>query len=222
MLLAIDTSTSWISLALYDGTYVRYETTWESQHHHTVDLAPAVERLFLQTSTTHKDLTGLVVAIGPGSFTSLRIGLALIKGMALALAIPVVGVPSLDVLAAAQPLDERPMLAVLHAGRRRLAYVTYKVLGDGWVPQHEPTVVGAKELVSTIESPTLICGELSQEARSIIGRRWKNANIAPPEHCLRRAGFLAALGWARFTAGDMDDPVTLSPIYLSTANNLPD
>lgn len=222
MLLALDTSTSWISLALYDGTYVRYETTWESQHHHTVELAPAIERLFLQTGTTREDLTGLVAAIGPGSFTSLRIGLALVKGMALALTIPVVGVPSLDVIAAAQPLDERPMLAVLQAGRRRLAYVTYKVQGDAWVAQGQPTVIDASDLVRTIESPTLICGELSQEARSILGRRWKNANIAPPERCLRRAGFLAALGSERITAGDVDDPTTLSPIYLSTANNIPD
>ena len=222
MLLALDTSTSWISLALYDGTHVRYETTWESQHHHTVELAPAIERLFLQTGTTREDLTGLVAAIGPGSFTSLRIGLALVKGMALALTIPVVGVPSLDVIAAAQPLDERPMLAVLQAGRRRLAYVTYKVQGDAWVAQGQPTVIDASDLVRTIESPTLICGELSQEARSILGRRWKNANIAPPERCLRRAGFLAALSSERITAGDVDDPATLSPIYLSTANNIPD
>lgn len=222
MLLALDTSTSWISLALYDGTYVRYEKTWEGQHHHTVELAPAIEQLFIQTGTTREDLTGLAVAIGPGSFTSLRIGLALVKGMALGLSLPVVGVPSLDVLAAAQPLDERPLLTVLHAGRRRLAYAFYQVQGDAWVPQADPAVADASELVRLIEAPTLICGELSQEARNVIGRRWKNANIAPPELCLRRAGFLAAMGWARVTSGDVDDPVTLSPIYLSTADNLPD
>ena len=222
MLIALDTSTSWISLALYDGTYVRYEATWESQHHHTVELAPAIEKLFHQTGTNHSDLTGLAAAIGPGSFTSLRIGLAFAKGMSLALNIPVVGVPSLDVIAAAQPLDERPMLAVLHAGRRRLAYATYKVEGDAWVAQDEPSVADARELVRTIEKPTLICGELSREDRTIIGRRWKNAIIAPPERCLRRAGFLAALGWARILAGDSDDPVSLTPIYLSTANLIPD
>ena len=222
MLIALDTSTSWISLALYDGTYLRYETTWESQHHHTVELAPAIEQLLHQTGSNRSDLTGLAVAIGPGSFTSLRIGLALAKGMSLALNIPVVGVPSLDVIAAAQPLDERPMLAVLQAGRRRLAFGTYQVQGDTWVAQDEPCVADAKELVRTIETPTLICGELSQEARTIIGRRWKNAIIAPPERCLRRAGFLAALGWVRIQAGDADDPVSLAPIYLSTANPIPD
>ncbi len=221
MLLALDTSTSWISLALFDGTSLRYEATWESQLHHTVELAPALERVFNQTGVSPQELTGLAVAQGPGSFTSLRIGMALAKGMALALNIPVVSLPSLDVIAGAQPLDERPMVAVLHAGRRRLACGNYRVEGDAWVAQGEPVVMDAKELVKTIEAPTLICGELSAEVRAIIGRRWKNAIIVPPEHCLRRAGYLAALGWARLEAGDADDPVGLAPIYLSTADPIP-
>jgi tRNA threonylcarbamoyladenosine biosynthesis protein TsaB len=221
VLLALDTSTSWISLALFDGTALRYEATWESQLHHTVELAPAVDRLFSQTGIHHQDLTGLAVALGPGSFTSLRIGLAFTKGISLALNIPVVGVPSLDVIASAQPLDERPMIAVLHAGRQRLAYATYHVEADTWVAQDEPAVIDAKDLVKTIESPTLVCGELSSEARIIIGRRWKNANLVPPERCLRRAGYLAALAWVRLQAGDVDDPVGLAPIYLSTTTPIP-
>ena len=153
MLLAIDTSTSWISLALYDGFSVLYETTWQSQHHHTVELAPAVDELFERTGYKPADLTGVAVATGPGSFTSLRIGLAAAKGLALALKIPLVGVPTLDILAAAQPLDDIPLIAVLHAGRTRLAYVTYLVEGGAWQPQHEPAAIDAKDLVKTISSP---------------------------------------------------------------------
>ena len=221
MLLALDTSTSWISLALFDGTSLLYEATWESQLHHTVELAPAIDRLFSQTGISYQDLTGLAVAMGPGSFTSLRIGMAFTKGIALALNIPVVGVPSLDVIAKAQPLDERPMIAVLHAGRKRLAYAPYHTQGNTWIAQEEPGVIDAKDLVKTIESPTLICGELSAEARIIIGRRWKNAIIIPPERCLRRAGYLAALAWERLQAGDVDDPVGLAPVYLSTTTLIP-
>lgn len=221
MLLAIDTSTSWISLALYDGISVLYETTWQSQHHHTVELAPAIDQLFERTGTQAIDLTGIAVTIGPGSFTSLRIGLAAAKGLSLALKIPLVGIPSLDILAAAQPLDEIPLIAVLHAGRTRLAYVTYLVEGGAWRPQHEPAAIDASDLVKTISSPTLIAGELSEEARTVIGRRWKNALIAPPARCLRRAGYLAEIGWERLMSDRVDDPVTLAPIYLSTANPIP-
>ena len=222
MLLAIDTSTSWISLALFDGAQVQYEITWQSRFHHTVELAPAISQLFEHTGTQSKDLTGLAVATGPGSFTSLRIGMAAAKGMSLGLKLPLVGVPSLDVVAYAQPLDERPLIAVLQAGRSRLAYVTYLVEGDQWRPQHEPAVLDAKDLVKTISAPTLIAGELSEEARSVLGRRWKNAMIVQPAHCLRRAGFLAEMGWARLMSDQVDDPVSLTPIYLSTTTPIPE
>jgi len=220
VLLAIDTSTSWISLALYDGTFVRYEETWQSQHHHTIELAPAIEQMFARTGSSSQDLTGIAVATGPGSFTSLRIGLAAAKGFALALKIPLVGVPSLDVIARAQPPEaERPLLAVLHAGRTRLAYAAYKMEDGVWIREGEPDIISPQDLVKTITEPTLISGELSQEARSVIGRRWKNAMIASPAYCLRRAGFLAEMGWERLMTGQTDDPVTLSPIYISTSNN---
>jgi len=222
VILAFDTSTSWISLALYDGTFVRYEITWESKHHHTVELAPAIEELFERTATGSEDLTGLAVAIGPGSFTSLRIGMAAVKGLSLALNIPVVGIPSLDVVAAAQPLDEKPMIAVLHAGRTRLAYAPYQVEDGRWQAQAEAQVIDAQDLVKTITDPTLVCGELSEEARAVIGRRWKNAMIASPARCLRRAGFLAEMGWEKLMKGESDDPVLLSPIYLSTSTTIPD
>jgi len=219
VLLAIDTSTAWISLALYDGTYVLSEVTWQSQQHHTVELAPAIEGFFQRSSINCDDLTGLAVAIGPGSFTSLRIGVAVTKGFSLALHIPVVGVASLDVIARAQPLDDKPMVAVLYAGRTRLAYVPYKVENGAWQAQSEPSVIDPKDLVKTIHEPTLICGELSDTARSIIGRRWKNAIIASPANCLRRASFLAEIGWERLVRGEHDDPISLSPIYLSTTGS---
>ena len=221
MLLAIDTSTSWISLALYDGISVRYEVTWQSQYHHTIELAPAIEQLFNRTGTRNQDLTGLAIAIGPGSFTSLRIGLAAAKGFSLALKLPIVGIASLDVVAAAQPLDDKPLVAVLHAGRTRLAYATYEAVDGSWVRESDPEVIDPKDLVKTIKKPTLICGELSEDARTIIGRRWKNAIIVSPAKCLRRAGFLAELGWTRLMNGLVDDPLRLAPIYLSTTNPIP-
>ena len=126
MLLAVDTSTQWTGLALYDGSQVFGEIGWPTHSHHTVELAPAVDRLLKQGGFHAAQIECLGVALGPGSFTSLRIGLALVKGMALALHIPVVGIPTLDFLAAAQPVRELPMAALLQAGRGRLALVWYK------------------------------------------------------------------------------------------------
>ena len=222
MLLAFDTSTSWISLALYDGVFVHYETTWHSHNRHTVALAPAINALFQHTGIKSEDLSRIAVAIGPGSFTSLRIGLSAAKGLSLALNLPVAGVPTLDVIARAQPLDDKLMLAVLQAGRSRLAYAPYKAENGRWQAQNAPAVIDPKDLVKKITEPTLICGELSEKARVTIGRRWKNAIIASPSLSLRRAGFLAEIGWERLENGKSDNPVSLAPIYLSTTNSLSD
>ena len=121
MLLAIDTSTSQIGLALYDGVEVSAETLWRSQHHHTVELAPAVADLLAHTGLAVTEVRALGVALGPGSFTSLRVGLAYVKGLALARHLPVIGIPTLDIVAAAQDVQELPLVAVLQAGRGRLA-----------------------------------------------------------------------------------------------------
>ncbi len=222
MLLAVDTSTSWISLALYDGFAVLYEATWQSKFHHTVELAPAIDSLFDHTGASQEALTGLGVAIGPGSFTSLRIGLAAVKGLSLALNLPVVGVPSLDVVAASQPLSDKPMLAVLQAGRTRLAYATYLVENGSWQAQDKASVIDVEELVKTINYPTIICGEVDEHARQVLGRRWKNAVLSSPARCLRRAGFLAEIAWQRLMKDQVDDPVTLAPIYLHTATPIPE
>src|SRR5512135_1300914 len=120
MLLALDTSTRMVGLALFDGVQMLSESVWQSHDYHTVELAPAIEELLARADVKASDLTVLAVALGPGSFTGLRIGLALAKGLALANHIPLVGVPSLDILAAAQPQKQESLVAVLRAGRGRL------------------------------------------------------------------------------------------------------
>jgi tRNA threonylcarbamoyladenosine biosynthesis protein TsaB len=78
MLLAIDTSSAQIGLALYDGTSVPGEFAWHSGLHHTQELAPALAELLRRVDIKMNAVTALGVALGPGSFTSLRVGLAFV------------------------------------------------------------------------------------------------------------------------------------------------
>ncbi|NPV55652.1 MAG: tRNA (adenosine(37)-N6)-threonylcarbamoyltransferase complex dimerization subunit type 1 TsaB [Anaerolineae bacterium] len=222
MLLAVDTSTRYIGLALYDGSAVVSESTWQTQNHHTIELAPAIQALFARSGLAPTQLEALAIALGPGSFTSLRIGLSLVKGMALALHVPVVGIPTLDILAVAQPLQDAPLAAVLQAGRGRLALVWYAVQEGGWVAQGAPVVTTAEALRGEISKPTLVAGELSAEERQLFHRKWRNALVVSPAGCTRRPGVLAELAWARWQAGDVDDPATLSPIYVHVSEAIPD
>lgn len=220
MLLAVDTSTAVIGLALYDGSQVIGEMLWRSRSHHTVELAPAVQDLLRRASLPPAKLTALAIATGPGSFTSLRIGMALVKGLAFALHIPIIGIPSLDILAAAQPVQELPLAAVLQAGRRRLAVAWYNVVMGKWQCQEPAEICTAEELTAKIRKPTIICGELTEEERRLLARKRRNVLLASPAASVRRPAILAELAWERFLQNDVDDPVTLSPTYLHIAEGI--
>lgn len=222
MLLALDTSTRTIGIALYDGEQVLSEAVWTSLDHHTVELAPAVAQILAKSGVGVADLRAVAVAIGPGSFTGLRIGLALAKGMALVRHIQLVGIPTLDALAAAQPVHAAALAAILRAGRGRLAVGWYKVSEEEtWQPSNQIEVLTTQELFQRIQGPTLVCGELSEADRRLLARKRKNAILASPAQSLRRPAFLAELGWKRWQAGQIDDPATLAPVYLHYHEPIP-
>ncbi len=219
MLLALDTSTRRIGVALYDAAQVLFETMWTSNFHHTVELAPAVQRALRHAGRSMDDVQAVAVAVGPGSFTSLRSGLAFAKGLALARSLPLIGVPSLDFLAASQPVSsDYRLAAVLEAGRKRLAVGWYECVEAAWQPTGRLELLTAAGLSQKIRQPTWVCGELDESARALLRRKWKNVRLASPAQSQRRPAFLAELAWARRQAGKLDDPATLSPIYLSQSS----
>lgn len=216
MLLAVDTSTAQVGLALYDGTQALGEMTWTTRQHHTTELAPALSGLLSRCDVSMDMLHALAVAIGPGSFTSLRVGLSLVKGIALARHLPVIGIPTLDILAAAQPVAKRPLVALLQAGRTRIAFSVYKSLKKEWQVEGAVRSGTVDELLNEIESPTIIAGELTSEDRKKLSKK-KNILLASPVNCIRRPAVLAELAWARWQENKVDDAASLAPIYLHVA-----
>ena len=213
MLLAIDTATRTASLALHDGGQVRYEATWEAGRRHTVQLAPRLFAALEDLGLGAEDLTAVAVTTGPGSFTGLRVGMALAKGLSMARNLPLVGIPTLDVVAAAQGRDRRPLIAVLQAGRGRICTATYR-WRNGWQRRDGPRLTTWEDLARTVARPTLFCGEVDERGRTVLEELGDLAIVLPPAWRLRRAGFLAELAWDRLRRGETDDPATLTPIYL--------
>lgn len=221
MLLAVDTSTRQMGLALYDGAQVIGELLWHSRHYHTVELAPAVADLMSRSGLKMGVIQALGVALGPGSFTSLRVGLAFVKGLALARRVPVIGIPTLDVVAAAQEVRGLPLAAVLQAGRGRLALEWYEADDAGWRSKGPPGVTSADELAESINKPTIVCGELTAEERQRLARKRVNVLLASPAACVRRPAVLAEMAWERWQAGAQDDAASLAPIYLHVTDPIP-
>lgn len=219
MLLAVDTSTAQVGLALYDGAQVIAEYTWRSNRRHTVELAPAISELLTRCGLTMDNVHALGVALGPGSFTSLRVGLALVKGLALAKHIPLIGIPTLDILAHEQPTSKHPLLCAIQAGRGRFALGVYKSSRKGWQAQGQARVVTLEALQDEVESPSMVCGEFTVEEIQKITN--ENIHLVSPAQSMRRPAVLAELAWARWQAGDVDDEASLAPIYLHTEGSPP-
>jgi tRNA threonylcarbamoyladenosine biosynthesis protein TsaB len=213
MLAAIDTATRVASLALHDGSSVRHEMTWEAAWRHTVHLTARVVAALNDLGLEADALTGVAVTLGPGSFTGLRVGLATAKGLALANSLPLVGVPTLDVVAAAQGRDQRPLVAVLQAGRGRICVAQYR-WQDGWRAENEPRLTTWELLVEQTQHPTLFCGEIDPKGERALGQLGRLSAVLPPASRLRRAGFLADIAWERIRIGQTDDPAALAPLYL--------
>ncbi|MEA4813147.1 MAG: tRNA (adenosine(37)-N6)-threonylcarbamoyltransferase complex dimerization subunit type 1 TsaB [Anaerolineaceae bacterium] len=222
MLIAIDTSTEWIGLALYDGVQILSEQSWRSKNFHTAELAPSVATMLQRANVHPKDVTGIGVALGPGSFTGMRIGVALAKGLALAFNVPLVGIPSLDILAHGQPLMRRPMICLLKVGRGRFAWARYESIKGKWVRKTEISVDEPKAIAKTITSPIFVCGEMGAEERQTLGRKWKTAKLAEASQSVRRPAILAELAGAKLKAGQREDIPSLSPIYVHTLSNIPE
>jgi tRNA threonylcarbamoyladenosine biosynthesis protein TsaB len=220
MLLAVDTSTTQLGLALYDGAQVISEYAWRSGHRHTVELAPATAELLARCGLSMEAVQALGVALGPGSFTSLRVGLAFVKGLAVARHIPLVGIPTLDVLAHAQPVSKLPLAVAIQAGRGRFALGWYKASRKGWQAQGKVRVVTLEVLLAELQIPCVVCGEFPAEVRQQILTQ-PEARLVSPAASVRRPAILAELAWARWQNGDTDEEASLAPIYLHIAEPIP-
>jgi tRNA threonylcarbamoyladenosine biosynthesis protein TsaB len=220
MLLAVDTSTAQMGLAIYDGSQIISEYAWRSSQRHTVELAPAISELLTRCGLTMENVRGLGVALGPGSFTSLRVGLSLVKGLALARHLPLVGIPTLDILAAAQPASKLPLAVLIQAGRGRLVVGWYKNSRKGWQTQGSARVMTLEKLMDEVKKPVIVCGELTSEEYHQLEEK-ADVHLASPAQSVRRPAILAELAWENALAGNIDDPATLAPIYLHVAEPIP-
>jgi tRNA threonylcarbamoyladenosine biosynthesis protein TsaB len=124
VLLAFDTATPAVTVAVHDGTDVRAESTHVDAMRHGELLAPAIADVLDRAGATRTDLTGVAVGVGPGPFTGLRVGLVTARTFGAVLGIPVHGVCTLDVLAAAAEVDG-PFVVATDARRKEVYWASY-------------------------------------------------------------------------------------------------
>jgi tRNA threonylcarbamoyladenosine biosynthesis protein TsaB len=202
--LAIDTSTERAGLALGNGPHL-LERSWEAGRTQTTSVLPGIDALLQEAGIAITDLAAIAIATGPGTFTGLRVGMSIAKGLVLARELPLIGIPTLDI-AAGGANDVKDLIAVLPAGRGRVVWQRYEPYAD-----QEPRNTTVPKLVEylTDKPEVLVIGELAPEHQQTIGHshnhtRWEN----------RQPGILLERARERWLRGEADDPVTLEPTYL--------
>lgn len=125
LLLALDTATPAVTVALHDGRDVIASAGQVDARRHGELLLPAVDRVLAEAGTRLDAVTGIVVGVGPGPYTGLRVGLMTADTFGLALGVPVHGLCTLDGLARAADLDGGPFVVATDARRKEVYWATY-------------------------------------------------------------------------------------------------
>ena len=227
-LLAFDTSTSVASVALVtppsaeNGGEARLtaELTWRVGQRHSTELLGRLDWLLASAHLTMADLTGIAVALGPGSFNGVRVALATAKSLAFARSIPLTGTPTLDVIAwghsAAHGGATGTVCAILEAGRGQVYAATYDATVDAarWAPQDGYQVVTAAELAARLRGDVFFCGEMAPATRMALSEALGGRFRATSPLDERRASWLTELALARVAHQRYDDAMALEPLYL--------
>lgn len=214
MLLALDTATQWAGVALYNHDGLLAESNWRAGRGHSTQVLPMVQQLLANLGAATGDLTGVGVALGPGSWSGLRTGMSLAKGIAIAGDLPILGISSLDTLAYPHQRTGRSVVAAIKLGRDRFAVAEYR-LRRSWGHVGTERNVSRAELIAGIPELALVCGDIDPALAAAITAS-RSTGVVVPTAALgaRRAGYLAEIAWTRLQAGERDDLVALEPTYL--------
>ncbi len=212
VLLAIDTSTSLIGAAVHDGSRVVGEVTHQDARRHAELLAPSVQRCLDDAGLAPRELTAVVVGVGPGPFTGLRVGVVTALVLAQVLDVPVHGICSLDALAAEAAalgsLSGAELLVATDARRKEVYWARYAVAGgsSGARRTDGPGVARAADLPRAVRDlPAVGRGALL----------YPDVLHAVPGPLDVRPGMLAQLAHDALAAGDPDGILLpVEPLYL--------
>lgn len=216
-LLAIDTSTSWTGAAVFNGAAVD-ETAWHAGRDQTVSVLAAIDGLMQRQKLEPGQLQAIGVTIGPGMFSSVRVGLSIAKGMAWSLDLPVIGVSSLQVTALPYLETGMPVIAVVAAGRERLVWSSFPPGCSAGTPPRNGALDELLHEALLMRQPVLVTGELTALHKEIL-HKVPGVQVPGLSGRLRRPTALAELAWQRWQANDLDDAATIDAIYLHATNS---
>jgi tRNA threonylcarbamoyladenosine biosynthesis protein TsaB len=217
MILAVNTSTTQFSIALVRVTGdILAENLISPGEKNFKSFMPAVYSLFDACGAETRNLKAVVVARGPGSFTGLRVGLSMAKGIAQGLDIPIIGISSLEAMANQLPFMKHPLCTLMSSRKGEIIFALFSWNDEkGMIRITEDQSLSFKDLSGLIKGPTYFIGNnftvQHPMIKELIG---SDALITPPHLWTLRASSVGAMGLKRFLNKDFDDIIDLVPEYL--------
>ena len=216
LILAVETATSAVSVALLRGEVLLDEWTSEDARAPSERLLPGVDALLARARVPLGAIDAFAVSVGPGSFTGLRVGIATVKGLAFASGRPVAAVPTLAALALAGADGRAPVAALLDARRGEVYAAVYGADGTALAPE---TVVKPAALAGLLAAGTrIVVGEGAEPAAAeLAALRGADVLVVPRPAGLARAHAVGVLGARLLARGEGLDPACLAPRYVRRA-----
>lgn len=215
IVVGLETSSASAGIAVIRDHQVMADATLEMGTVHAEKLPGILARTMDDLGLQWPEVEGFAISIGPGSYTGLRVGLSLVKGLAFATKRPVAAVPTLDAVAFQAPCCRHPV-HVLTDARRGQVYEARFDTGDGWPKRMTEYRVGLLEdVLETIEDGVLLIGSAVDAHRArIVSSLGDRARFAPPGTGRPMASSAAFLGLDRLERGAQADLNELKPLYL--------
>lgn len=217
MILALNTSTQQFGMALLEekGTPEAYVLLPQGKGHFG-QLMPTLEFMLKASEFSIQDITCIAIASGPGSFTGLRVGLSLAKGLSHTLHLPLIGISTLEALASEAPLTSLPVAPVLYARKNEVFTALFTWGMDRLLVREEEDIcLRWKDLPHVFKGTTFFVGnDFETQAPLIREELGPKAVLAPPHHWRLDPLSIGVRALKRRQARNHDDPFTLRPTYM--------
>ena len=218
--LAIDTSTLLGGVAIMDDlSGLIAEARLNVKSTHSERLMTAIDYVLKQSGYRLSDMDFFAVAIGPGSFTGLRIGLSTVKGFSYATGKPIVSVPTLEALAQNFPFCRYPVCTMLDARKKEVYVALFEWEGEGFIRLMPEMSVKVEEFLKSLRGDNyrkvVFTGDGAILYRDeIINYMGESAIFPSPEKMVTSPANAAGIGMQKALRGEFSDPIRLVPFYI--------
>ncbi|RDY23249.1 tRNA (adenosine(37)-N6)-threonylcarbamoyltransferase complex dimerization subunit type 1 TsaB [Romboutsia maritimum] len=216
-ILGIDTSSMAASVSVIEDDKLICEYTVNTKKTHSQKLMPMIENMLKMSDLKINEINAIAICVGPGSFTGLRIGMATAKAIAHVNNLPIIGVNSMEILAANMDLCDKKICSILDAQRNQVYTAKYKFEEGKLIEIESVDVIEIENLLKELSSNDdewILVGEAVYKYKDMI-KEIQNISIPAPSNNVTKASSLCSVAINKYNENkDVHDCYTINPMYI--------